>query len=135
MPKPVTILLIEDNAGDILLIRQALAAERLPVRVTVAMDGEQALQIVSEPGLSPDLVILDLHIPKGSGLSFLQRSPVGVPVVVFSTSTNSEDRDEALKLGAKECIQKPSDLDEFVRVVSQMVRKWACPDYNAAMAV
>jgi CheY-like chemotaxis protein len=122
--KPVEVLLVEDNAGDILLMRQALAREPFPISVHVAVDGKQAMQMVAARHFDPDLVILDLNIPKISGLSFLECSQLDAPVVVFTSSSNPQDRRCAFELGAKEFVQKPTDLREYVRQVSQIVRHW-----------
>lgn len=119
--KPVEILLIEDNAGDILLMRQVLASEPFQISVRVAMDGQQALQMIARD-FRPDLIILDLKLPQVSGLSFLEGCPAHVPVVVFTSSTNPEDRQRAFDLGVKEFVQKSSDLTEFAQQVSKIVR-------------
>ena len=126
--KSIEVLLIEDNSGDILLIRQTLAHEPFPVKVRVAMDGKQAMQILADRNVDPDLIILDLDIPKISGLSLLECNHVTKPVVVFTSSTRAQDRQCAFELGAKEFVQKPSDLDEFARQVSRIVRDWGQPE-------
>jgi len=122
--KPLEVLLIEDNAGDILLIHQVLAGERFPVSIHVAVDGKQAMQMLAARQFEPDLVILDLNLPKISGLSFLECTQPDVPVVVFTSSNNPLDRQSSFELGAKDYVQKPTDLGEFAQVVSQMVRNW-----------
>ena len=121
-------LLIEDSPGDVLMVRQALAAVSLPIRVRVALDGEQAIQIMSGGDFQADVIILDLNLPKVSGFSILQRTRPTVPVVVFSSSSNALDRQRSLELGAREFVQKPSDLDEYRQVVSNIVRTWAMTD-------
>src|ERR1700722_9580803 len=68
---PSEVLLVEDNAGDALLVGQVLAEYPRPVHLRIARDGEQALQILGEPGFKPDLVILDLNIPRVSGYTVL----------------------------------------------------------------
>ena len=125
------VLLVEDNAGDILLMRQAIAKEPYPVSIRVALDGTQAAQILSEAQFTPDVIILDLNLPKLSGLGFLDGYGLDTPVVVFTSSSDPEDREKALRLGAKEYIQKPIDLREYTRVVSQIVRKWGSVERDA----
>ena len=71
------ILLVEDNAGDVLAIPQILAA--LPIRISVARDGEQAIQILEDREFKPDLIILDLNIPKVPGLAVLERCKPTAP--------------------------------------------------------
>jgi CheY-like chemotaxis protein len=130
----IEVLLIEDEPGDILLMGQALAEEPLPIRIHVAVDGKQAAQMLSEGQFTPDVIVLDLNLPKLSGLGFLEGYGLQVPVVVFTSSSNPQDKKLALALGAKEYVQKPTDLDAYRRLVSQIIRNWALPDANAASA-
>lgn len=120
------VLLVEDNAGDIRLFREAVDGYGLPVLLRVARDGQQALDILAVPHLKLDLIILDLNMPKVSGLAFLQRfRNRDVPVVIFSTTRNPVEIRQVLELGAREFIHKPSDLDSFCTVVREMLDKWA----------
>jgi CheY-like chemotaxis protein len=73
------ILLIEDNAGDILLIKQVLSQATFAIALRVAMDGEQALQVLADSEFKPNLTILDLRIPKISGLEILARCKPTAP--------------------------------------------------------
>lgn len=129
---PAEILLVEDNAGDALLVGQALAECRtqVPVHLHIARDGAQALQILGENDFEPDLIILDLNIPKISGFAVLASYPLKkAPVVVFTASENQADTDRALNLGAFECVHKPLDLDDYKTAVCGMVQRWvASPD-------
>jgi CheY-like chemotaxis protein len=120
------VLLVEDNAGDALLIGQALADCPTKVHLHIARDGEQALQILREPDYAPDLIILDLSIPKLSGYGVLESYPASktTPVVVFSATENQSDVKRAFSLGAREFVHKPLDLDEYKTAVSGMVQKW-----------
>jgi CheY-like chemotaxis protein len=125
----IDVLLIEDNAGDAMLIRQALYDCRLPVRLHIARDGEQALFMLTDPPIQPDLIILDLNIPKITGTALLERWRVGlIPVVVLSSTTNPAEKARALALGAREFHSKPNDLDEFTNTVRMIVEKWTMPD-------
>lgn len=130
--KPIDVLVIEDEPGDILLIKQTLARERVPNSVRVAVDGKQAASILEREQFKPDVVILDLNLPKLSGLGFLQGYRPDAPVIVFTSSSNPHDRDRALELGAKEYIEKPTDLNEYTRIISQIFRKWAKTDKHGA---
>jgi DNA-binding response OmpR family regulator len=132
--RPVEILLVEDSPGDVLCVRQTLAAEPIPIRIRVAVDGEQAIQILAEPHFHPNLVILNLNLPKVFGLLVLERSRPAAPVVVFTSSANPQFRQRALELGAKDYVQKPIHLAEYREAVSHMVQRWAWPEGNAASA-
>ena len=124
--KHVEVLLVEDNAGDTLLIQQTLAEGPIPVRLHVARDGEQAMQMLDNPDFSPALIILDLNIPRIPGSAVLERyHSTKTPIVIFSSSWNEAEISRALELGAREFAQKPTDLQAFGDVICGMVQKWA----------
>jgi len=124
--KTVKILLVEDNPGDALLTDQALADCPIPVNLMIARDGEQALAMLSQHDYTPDLIILDLNIPKIPGHVLLQKyPPKQTPIVVFSAYWNDVDLDRAFALGVREYVQKPNDLETFKNAVCGMVQKWA----------
>ncbi len=118
------IFVIEDNAGDVLLIRQILQLQQISIRVHVARDGAQALFMLAEARFEPDLILLDLNLPKVSGNWFLERSKPTSPVVVFSSSSNPADIQGSVELGAKEFVQKPTDLEEYAECISRIVKDW-----------
>jgi DNA-binding response OmpR family regulator len=118
------IFLVEDNAGDVLLIRQILQQQQTPIQVHIARDGAQAMFMLAEEQFQPDLILLDLNLPIVSGSWFLARSKPTAPVVVFSSSSNPADIQESTDLGAKEFVQKPTDLQEYSERVSRIVREW-----------
>src|SRR5260370_2035320 len=128
---PSEVLLVEDNAGDALLVGQALEEYPTTVHLHIARDGQQALQILEQPDFEPDLIILDLNIPKISGYTVLALYPPKkkkkTPVVVFTASENEADVGRAFSLGAREYIHKPMDLDAYKTAVSGMIRKLAAP--------
>jgi two-component system response regulator len=130
--KPVQILLVEDQAGDILLTRHVLAEQLVPVKVHVAMDGQQAVSMLADPAFLPDLIILDLNIPRISGGELLgQRKLRDVPVVVFSSLWSEANARRALELGASEYVSKPIDIDDYTHAVCGMIEKWATPNNNS----
>jgi two-component system, chemotaxis family, response regulator Rcp1 len=125
------VLLVEDNAGDALLLGQALEECRISVHLHIARDGEQALQILTEPGVKLDLIILDLNIPRISGHTVLSLyQPKKTPVVVFTASENKADMDRAFSLGADEFVHKPMDLDLYKTTVCSMIQKWTPREEN-----
>jgi DNA-binding response OmpR family regulator len=107
------------------LTRQALAEEPLSIRVHVAADGAQALRLLTEENIRPDLMILDLDMPRVPGLAFLEQYHATFPVVVFSASASSDDQNRALELGAREFVRKPNHFEAFANQVTQIVRTWA----------
>lgn len=124
--KYVELLLIEDNPGDVVLIREAVKMCPFPVRISHAADGEQGLALLINEGSTADLIILDLNLPKLTGPEILERFLPTAPVVVFSSTGDvGPDAHRALKLGARECVRKPPDFDGFVQAVCQLITKWA----------
>ena len=124
--KPMEIMLVEDNAGDALLIRQILVESEVPANLHIARDGEQALTMLSDPDFRPSLIILDLNIPRINGPALLERwKSQGTPVVVFSSSLNDAERARVLQLGAKEFIHKPAELEAFTEAITGIIDRWA----------
>lgn len=119
------LLIVEDNSGDVALIRHALKSHGVDCKVVVMTDGERASRFIDETGDDangcPELIILDLNLPKKTGRELLQevRSSAAckdIPVVVFSSSEAETDRQESLRLGANMYITKPSNLDDFLKI-------------------
>ena len=123
--EPAHILLVEDNAGDTLLVEQVLASCSIPIKLHIARDGKQGLDMLATADVQPSLIILDLNMPRISGYTFLQRyEPKEIPVVVFSGSSSDADKRFALELGASEYVQKPIELEAFTDVFCQIVVNW-----------
>lgn len=129
---PVEILLVEDNVGDVVLIRQVLTMEcPVAVNLHIARDGEQALLLLTNPPFKLGLIILDLNIPKITGLALLKRWQVmETPKVVFSSSMDEVEQKQTLTYGAREFVRKPTDIVGFMDAVYSMVEKWAMPPAN-----
>ncbi len=123
--QPVVVFVIEDNPADIVMIWHVLAESGMKVKIHLAVDGQQALQMLTDPHFEPSLIILDLNIPKIPGLSLLEQWSTKTPVVVFSSSTDEREQQRALALGASEFVSKSLDLEEFSESVCGMIRKWA----------
>jgi CheY-like chemotaxis protein len=122
------VLLVEDNAGDALLTGQTIVHCTLPVKLHIARDGEQALTMLADLDFQPVLIILDLNIPKISGIDLLSRVPrKDIPVVVFSSTWNELEIERALINGAREFVQKPTDIEAFTDAVCSMIERWATP--------
>lgn len=130
--RPIDVLLVEDCPGDILMVKQAMARERFPVCVRVAVDGKQAIDILSQRHRDPDVVILDLALPKVDGLTVLKQTCPHPPVIVFSSSNRPDEIRRAFELGAREFIAKPLDIDQYARVVSYIVRRWGAGEQDAS---
>jgi CheY-like chemotaxis protein len=129
-PEPVRVLLVEDNAGDAYLFRKALEAAELNFDLTVIDDGSQALAFVRGEreyagNAVPDLVVLDLNLPKHEGIEILNaielsRRFEGVPVVITSSSPWPPRLKESERLRISRYIPKPPDLDAFLAIGAQL---------------
>jgi DNA-binding response OmpR family regulator len=120
------ILLVEDNAGDTVLIRQILSEIGEPVNLHIARDGEQALTMIGGGYFEPELIILDLNIPRITGVALMEKwRSVDVPVVVFSSSLDASERERVLALGAREFVGKPTKLDAYVGAVRGIIERWS----------
>jgi two-component system response regulator len=125
------ILLVEDNSADEELTTRVLKNSGVPVTVRVARDGEEALtQLFSpQPSALPDLVLLDLKLPKVSGLDVLERLRADprtrmLPVVVLTSSTKYEDIAAAYRLGCNGYLTKGVDYRQFVNSAKIAVQYW-----------
>ena len=128
------ILLVEDSPADIRLTQEALRDAKVLNRLHIARDGVEALAFLrrEEPfpdAPRPDLVILDLNIPRLNGKEVLAAMRAdtamrSIPVAVLTTSSQEADIVDAYQLGANCYLTKPIDLDQFVRVVQTMEEFW-----------
>lgn len=129
------LLLVEDNPADADLVREALGGLPWPVHVSTAQDGEHALATLQEAGRRgalPDLILLDLNLPRMSGhdvLAKLKTDPAlcDVPVVVLTSSSALQDSDAARALRADGFVTKPLELDEYLRTIQATARRWLQP--------
>ena len=129
--EPKTILLVEDNADDEQLTLRAMRQSDVPNIIRVARDGAEAVDQLFGPNAArlPDLILLDLKLPKISGLEVLQRiraedKTKALPVVVLTSSDEERDIVESYNLGANSYIRKPVDFDEFIDAVRQLGVYW-----------
>ncbi len=131
------ILLIEDNPDDVQLTLRALKKSKIMNEVVVAQDGVEAMDYLFGTGkyagrdtnVKPQVILLDLKMPKMDGLEALQRIRRDertrlLPVVVLTTSSEDRDRVESYKLGANSYVRKPVDFNQFTDAVQQLGLYW-----------
>ena len=134
MNSSVEILLVEDSPGDVRLTREAFKEGKLANRLHVVSDGEEALAFLHRQGpyrdaVRPDLILLDLNLPKKDGREVLALIKADdelkrIPVVVLTTSRAEQDILKAYDLHANCYITKPVDLDQFLLVVKTVEEFW-----------
>jgi len=132
--KVVDILLVEDDAGDVELTREGLAAGKMFVNLHTVDDGIKALRFLrrQEPyagAVRPDIILLDLNLPRMDGRETLKEIKAdehlrGIPVVVLTTSEADADILKCYDLGASCYISKPVGFDEFLKVVRSLEDFW-----------
>ena len=128
--RPIEVLLVEDDAGDVLMTQEAFQDARVANNLSVVSDGSEALQFLRREGeyanaSRPDLILLDLNLPRVDGREVLtaikQDAALGsIPVVVLTTSEAEEDILRSYSLHANAYVTKPVDFDRFLEVVKQI---------------
>ena len=118
------ILLVEDDSGDVLLVHAAIRAASVDADVIIADDGEQADRLLEDN--QPDLIVLDLNIPKLSGFQLLDkiRTRKGPPTFILTSSMNPADERRARELGARDYLVKPTRFDAFIATVGAAIERW-----------
>jgi len=127
---PIEILLVEDNPADVRLTQEALREGKVKNNLSVARDGEEALAFLRREGTPrPDLILLDLNLPRRDGRDVLKvikndDELKRIPVVVLTTSAAEADILKSYDLHANCYITKPVDLDQFITVVKSIDDFW-----------
>jgi chemotaxis family two-component system response regulator Rcp1 len=132
--RPVEILLVEDNEGDARLTKEAFKENKINYRLSVARDGEDALKFLKQEAQyanspRPDLILLDLNLPKKNGREVLEEIKKDVnlrriPVVILTVSQSEEDIMNSYDLYANCYISKPVDLNQFMEIVRFVKNFW-----------
>ena len=132
--RPIEILLVEDNPGDVRLIVEALRDGKVQNKLHIAKDGMEATAFLHREGeyadaLYPDLILLDLNLPKKSGpevLAEIKEDPAlkHIPVVILTSSQEEEDIVKTYNLRANCYVTKPIDLEQFIMVVKSICNFW-----------
>ena len=129
---PIDILLVEDNPADVRLAQEAFKDARVANRLHVARDGVEALRMLRDATGAvprPDLILLDLNLPRKDGREVLQdikqdEALRHIPVVVLSTSQSEQDIARSYRLGANAFVTKPVDIDRFFQVIRSLEQFW-----------
>jgi len=132
--KPVEILLVEDNPGDVRLTKEALKEAKVINNLTVLKDGVEALAFLRHQGIydnaaTPHLILLDLNLPRKDGREVLAEIKADeklkrIPVVVLTTSQDEQDVFKRYNLHANCYVTKPVDLEQFISVVKSIEDFW-----------
>jgi len=131
---PIVVLLVEDSPGDVRLTREALKDAKVQINLHVAVDGIEAMAFLArdpphERAPRPDLILLDLNLPRKDGREVLKEikesaALMSIPVVILTTSAHAEDVIDSYRLHANCYITKPVDLEGFLTVVRSIDDFW-----------
>ena len=130
----VEVLMVEDNPGDVRLVKEAFIENKICNNLHVVNDGEEALTFLRQEGKyagvpAPDIILLDLNLPKKNGIEVLKEIKNNhgfrrIPVVVLTSSKAEQDILESYNLHANCYITKPVDMDQFVKVIKYIENFW-----------
>ena len=132
--KTFDVLLVEDSQADADLVREAIDGGKIIINLTVVGDGEEAIDYLRRQGKfkdakRPDLVLLDLNLPKKDGREVLREVKTDgdlslIPIVVLTTSAADEDILHSYRLHANAYIPKPVEFESFIKIVNQVTEFW-----------
>jgi chemotaxis family two-component system response regulator Rcp1 len=132
--QPVDVLLVEDSPGDVRLTQEAMKESKLEIKLNVVMDGVEAMAYLRREGKyhqkpRPDLIILDLNLPKKDGREVLaeikrDENLKVIPVVILTTSRSEEDILKTYSLHANCYVTKPLDFEKFLTIVNKIEEFW-----------
>lgn len=133
-PEKLKVLLVEDNPDDVTIVRRAMRKSDLKCDLYVASDGEEALDMLARKGEfedtpRPDLILLDINLPKINGLEVLAKIKQDdqlkrIPVIVLTISEREEDMARAYDSGAASYMTKPVDSKDFERLIQTVQEYW-----------
>ncbi|RCS27261.1 response regulator [Polaribacter sp. WD7] len=130
MSKNLNILLIEDNLIEIMKMKRTISFLKLDHTLHEAKNGEEALEILKDKSKYPDIILLDLNMPKISGIEFLKiikdnDALKHIPVIILTTSDNQKDLFECYKIGVSGYILKPLKYDDYVHKIGAVLSYWS----------
>lgn len=130
MSKNLDILLIEDNLIEIMKMKRTISFLKLDHTIQEAKNGEEALEILKDKSKIPDIILLDLNMPKISGIEFLSIIKNNdelkhLPTIILTTSDNQKDLYECYKIGVSGYILKPLKYDDYVKKIEAVLAYWS----------
>jgi CheY-like chemotaxis protein len=128
--KSLNILLIEDDAIEVMKFNRVLSGLVINHKIIEANNGEEALEILKQKDVVPDIIFLDLNMPRISGLEFLEILKNDdklryIPAVILTTSNNQKDIQECYKIGIAGYVLKPLKYNDYVERIKKMVDYWS----------
>ena len=130
MVKDLNVLLVEDNLIEIMKMKRTISLLKLKHSISFANNGEEALEILKDRSKLPDLILLDLNMPKVCGIEFLtllknNKKIKHIPTVILTTSDNQRDLEECYRIGVSGYILKPLKYDDYVQKIETVLSYWS----------
>lgn len=130
MSRPLNILLVEDDAIEVMKFNRVVKNMETRHKIMEANDGEEALSILKDREVNPDIIVLDLNMPKLNGLEFLKRlkqddSRKCIPTIILTTSTNHTDVKECYNMGIAGYVVKPLKHDDYKLSTTKLIEYWS----------
>jgi CheY-like chemotaxis protein len=135
MAKYLKILLVEDNLIELMKMKRTVSFLKLEHQITEAKNAEIALEILEDNTELPDIILLDLNMPKISGVEFLsilksREEFRHIPTVILTTSNNKKDLEECYRIGVSGYILKPLKYEAYVKKIEQVLSYWSINELN-----
>ncbi len=130
MKNNLKVLLIEDDMIEVMKLNRVVASLNLKYNIVEANNGEEALKILEEKDELPDIILLDLNMPKINGMEFLsiikkEERLRHIPAIILTTSNNQKDLLECYKLGIAGYVLKPLKYEEYVSKIEKLLAYWS----------
>lgn len=130
MAKNLKILLVEDNLIEIMKMKRTISLLKLQHTLLEAKNGEEALKVLEDKANIPDIILLDLNMPKISGIEFLKILKADddlkhIPTIILTTSSNQKDLLECYKTGMSGYVLKPLKYDDYVKKIETVLTYWS----------
>ncbi|KGL63840.1 response regulator [Polaribacter sp. Hel1_85] len=130
MAKNLKVLLIEDNLIEIMKMKRTISLLKLEHTMQEAKNGEEALKILEDKSNFPDIILLDLNMPKMSGIEFLTIIKNSdefkhIPIIILTTSDNQKDLFECYRIGISGYVLKPLKYDDYVKKIESVLNYWS----------
>lgn len=131
MKRILRVLLIEDDAIEVMKLKRTISSLKLEHSITEANNGVEALEILQEKGGLPDIILLDLNMPKINGIEFLtilKKDPdlQHIPTIILTTSNNRKDMLKCYQIGIAGYVLKPLRYQDYVTKIEQILAYWSC---------
>jgi CheY-like chemotaxis protein len=129
--KQLKILLIEDDSIEVMKFNRVLTNLVLQHEIIEANNGEEALELLNDKNVQPDIIVLDLNMPKLNGIEFLSilKSDAVlkyIPAIILTTSNNHKDMLECYKIGIAGYILKPLKYEDYINRIQKLIEYWSC---------